>query len=74
MTNENGDNMDQILRYAMNIHESAEVAEIKRRLLSEPEAQAHLEVMRKNLALLNEDRALDPPSFNLAIQFTVNKN
>ena len=41
MTNENGDNMDQILRYAMNIHESAEVAEIKRRLLSEPEAQAH---------------------------------
>ncbi len=66
MTNENGDNMDQILRYAMNIHESAEVAEIKRRLLSEPEAQAHLEVMRKNLALLNEDSALDPPSFNLA--------
>ena len=66
MKNENGEDMDQILRYAMNIHESAEVAEIKRRLLSDPEAQAHLEVMRKSLNLLNEDRASDPPSFNLA--------
>ena len=66
MTNQYGEDMDQILRYAMNIHEPAEVAEIKRRLLSEPEAQAHLEVMRKSLNLLNEDRALDPPSFNLA--------
>lgn len=66
MINKSEKDMDQILRYAMNIHESAEVAEIKRRLLSEPEAQAHLEVMRKNLNLLNEDRASDPPSFNLA--------
>lgn len=66
MINQNGDDMDQILRYAMNIHESAEVAEIKHRLLSDPEAQAHLEVMRKSLNLLNEDLALDPPSFNLA--------
>lgn len=66
MTIQNGEDMDQILRYAMNIHESAEVAEIKRRLLSEPGAQAHLEVMRKSLNLLSEDSALDPPSFNLA--------
>lgn len=58
--------MDQILRYAMNIHESAEVAEIKQRLLDEPGAQAHLEVMRKSLELLNEDNASDPPPFNLA--------
>ncbi|NDH04369.1 hypothetical protein EBX93_00415 [bacterium] len=66
MKNNNGDEMDQILRYAMNIHESAEVAEIKQRLLDEPGAQAHLEVMRKSLELLNEDNASDPPPFNLA--------
>ncbi len=57
---------DQILRYAMNLLGSAEVAEMEQRLKSDPKALAHLEVMRLSLRLLDKDRVPDSPPFNLA--------
>lgn len=56
---------DQIIRYSMNLEESAEATQIVARLEKDPEALAQLEVVRKILEPLSLDKPHSAPPLNL---------
>ena len=57
---------DQLLRYAMNLMESAEVAQVEARLERDPEAVVQLEVVRHALEPLSADKPEPVPPVFLA--------